>query len=236
MDIIKSMKNEIDKNMVILHIENYVISQKEDDEFYDDDGFILCCNFEDDNVIMCDIYEEVNEVVALLPPYTNVDNIEPNKPNAIMSSSTRFIDCVFKEEDTNICETPQTCVEILDETEHAFQHQEQQVNNTGMETMTTSSSTSSLDTEEEEELENQLMYYKTSIENLECEIKLYEKMLSGLIYKNTSLYKYRFIFVNNNTYTSIIRKIETLTLNKKMYEKTLEDILNLQRNDTITNV
>jgi hypothetical protein len=227
------MNHEIDKNMVILHIENYVISQKEEeDEFYD--GFILC-NFEEDHVIMCDIYEEVNDVVALLPSYTNVENIEQNKPNAIMSSSTRFIDCVFKEEDTKICETQQqTCVEILDETENAFQ--EQEVKEIGMETMTSSSSTSSLDTEEEEELENQLMYYKTSIEKFECEIKLYEKMLSGLIYKNTSLYKYKFIFVNNNTYTSIIRKIETLTLNKKMYEKTLEDILKLQRNDKITNI
>jgi hypothetical protein len=226
------MNNEIDKNMVILHIENYVISQKEEEDFYD--GFILC-NFEEDDVIMRDIYEEVNDVgVALLPPYTNVENIEQNKPNAIMSSSTRFIDCVFKEEDTKICETQQTCVEILDETEYKFQ--EQEVKDMGIETMTSSSSTSSLDTEEEEELENQLMYYKTSIEKFECEIKLYEKMLSGLIYKNTSLYKYKFIFVNNNTYTSIIRKIESLTLNKKMYEKTLEDILKLQRNDKITNI
>ena len=229
MDIIKSMNTEIDKNMVILHVENYLVSQKEDD-FYD--GFILC-NFEyDDRVIMTDIYEEANDLIARLPQYTNVENIEVNEPNTIMSSSTLFIDGVLKE-DTNICETQQTRVEILDEIEHPFQ--EQEVNDTGMETMTTSSSTSSLDTEEEEELENQLMYYKTLVEKSEREIKLYEKMLSGLIYKNTSLYKYRFIFVNNNTYTSIIRKIETLTLNKKMYEKTLEDILKLQRNDKITN-
>jgi hypothetical protein len=226
------MNHEIDKNMVILRIENCNVSQKEEeDDFYD--GFILC-NFEDEDVIMCDIYEEVNDMVHLLPEYTNVSKIEENKPTAIMYSSTRFIDC---EDAPKICETQQPCVEIVDETEEMFQEQEvkEDTEDPGMEPMT-SSTTSSIDTDEEEELENQLMYYKTSIERFECEIKLYEKMLSGLIYKNTSLYKYRFIFVNNNTYTSIIRKIETLRLNKKMYEKTLEDILNLQRNDTITNI
>ena len=222
------MNNEIDKNMVILHIENCGVSQKEEDDFYD--GFVLC-NFEYEDVSMCDIYEQVNHVVDLSPKYTNVENIEVNESNAIMSSSTLFIDCVFKEEDTTITETRPPYVEVLDDTDREFQ--EEEVKETEMETMT--SSTSSLDTEEEEELENQLMYYKTSIENFECEIKLYEKMLSGLIYKNISLYKYKFIFVNNNTYTSITRKIETLTLNKKIYEKTLEDILKLQCNDKMTN-
>jgi hypothetical protein len=225
------MDNEIDKNMVILHIENCGVSQKEEDDFYD--GFILC-NFEYEDVTMSDIYEEVNDTVDLLPQYTNVENIEVNEPNAIMSSSTFFIECVFKEEeDTTITETRPPYVELIDDMDREFQEEEDEEevkeSETEMETMT--SSTSSLDTEEEEELENQLMYYKTSIENFECEIKLYEKMLSGLIYKNISLYKYRFIFVNNNNmYTSIIHKIDVLKLNKKKYEKTLEDILKLQFN------
>ena len=225
MDIIKSMNNDIDKNMVILHIENYVVCQKEDDLY---DGFILC-NFEYDDVITNDLYEELDDIDVLIHQYTNVEKIEKNGPTAaIMSSSTLFIDGVFKEEDTTINETQEKCLEVSYETEQEFQ--EEQVDTSEIEPMT--SSTSSVDTDEEQELENQLIYYKTSIQQFECDIQLYEKMLSGLIYKNISFYKYKFILVNNNnTYTSITRKIEALKISKKIYEKTLEDILKLQFND-----
>lgn len=224
------MNNEIEKNMVILHIDNYNVSQKEEEFF---DGFILC-NFEYDEVTMSDIYEE--DVIPQ-PQYKNIEHIELNKLNAIMSSSTLLIESILKEEDTSMInenerihyEPVETIMSDFQEQEEDH-HEDNEDNQGEMEPMT--SSTSSVDTEEEQELENQIIYYKTTIETFEGEIKSYEKMLSGLIYKNISLYKYKFIFVNNNNmYNLITRKIEELQLSKKKYEKTLEDILKLQLND-----
>lgn len=223
------MNNDIEKSMVILHMENYVVCQKEEQLY---DGFILC-NFDldDDAVIINELYEDFNEGDVLMPQYTNVE-MKLNKPTAIMSSSTLVIDGVFKEEDTTINETHETPLEVLCETETNFQ-EEPQYDDTEPEVMT--SSTSSLDSEEEHELENQLIYYNKSIKQFDDDIQLYEKMLSGLIYKNINLYKYKFGVVNNTaTYNSISRKIQHLKTSKKNYEKTLEDILKLQRNDKNT--
>ena len=142
MDIIKSMNNDIEKNMVILHIDNYVISQKEDDFF---DGFILC-NFEYDEVIIRDdVYEDFNDVDILIPsssfPSINVCDVKPQETAVLPQEWT---ESTFLSEEGE--EEKDKEAEVLPET------------------MT--SSTSSLDTEEEQELETQLMYYKTSIESI----------------------------------------------------------------------